>query len=564
MLKFVNYLCKSILHSMPLKLLMSCLIAIAMVLTIHSFSYAQPVTNKLITRTSVAVPGTGPGVSFTTFHSFSINDAGDSVIQPVLTGPGITGNNNQTIYSVTTGNLELVASGGVQAPNAAPGQNFEGFGVPVINESGKIAFAASLKNIGITNGLDSIYLDSAGNLELIALTGEQAPGTTQGTIFERFLGPLISDTGQVTFRAFLDGPNSPNTDWGLFSYSNNNLRLVARNGVSVPSLGPDVTLKATSIVGTTLFPAISNTGQIVFSSEFQGSGVDGTNNHGIFSDLDGTLSLVVREGDSAPGTGGNLYFKDFFSGSLTVNDVGNVAFKSVLSDTNSDYFGIYSQPNGLLNLVARSGDFASGIGTGVFFQGFGNPEMNNTGQVAFKGFLSGNGVGNTNDEGIFAESSSALDLIARKGDLAPDIGSGVLFGDLFDPLINDFGQVAFNTELTGPGVDNNNDRAIFATDSMGALRLVAREGDMLDFNPNPNVTDLKTILFVSHVSGSSTGGINDGMASSFNNNGELIFWVRFTDGTEGIYKAQFGIVPEPHGLIMVLTVLCFGFSRTRR
>ena len=83
------------------------------------------------------------------------------------------------------------------------------------------------------------------------------------------------------------------------------------------------------------------------------------------------------------------------------------------------------------------------------------------------------------DYGIWMGSPGNLTLVAFEGQRATDpFGPNLYFGDFNGLLrINDAGEVAFSTKLTGPGVlPNNNDYAIFAG-APDELEMVMRQGD---------------------------------------------------------------------------------------
>jgi hypothetical protein len=110
-------------------------------------------------------------------------------------------------------------------------------------------------------------------------------------------------------------------------------------------------------------------------------------------------------------------------------------------------------------------------------------------------------------------------------------------------------QVAFHVKLTGPGVTAANDTGIWVTDLTGALRLVAREGDLFDVNDDPMIEELRTV-FLTKLSG---GG--------FNNAGELAIALTFTDNSGGVFVISTA-VPEPS--IGLMWPAAFILVRTRR
>ena len=117
-------------------------------------------------------------------------------------------------------------------------------------------------------------------------------------------------------------------------------------------------------------------------------------------------------------------------------------------------------------------------------------------------------------------------------------------GPHFGGALNNAGQIAFAASLTGSGVDSMNDRGIWATDHTGALQLIARTGDLLEVAP-ANFRTIRELYFVAGASNS------DGRPSGFNNFGQLAFWARFTDGTEGVFVSNRVIIAEPASLALL-------------
>ena len=255
-----------------------------------------------------------------------------------------------------------------------------------------------------------------------------------------------------------------------------------RRGRAVPGAGPGVNFDALNT------PVINNAGQLAFRSILSGAGV-GANNEAIFVKSSGTLAMVARKGDTAPGTGPGV-------------------------------------------LIGRLQD------TPV--------SLNNVGQIAFQSELTGTDVGVPTGDAIFSTVGGALRLVARDGGASPGTGSGVLFSGFDVPMLNNSGQVAFYGYLTGSGVTATNNQAIFATTQSGATQLIARLGDLFDVNPDPLITDNRTIRYAQIIT--STGAFN--RPSSLNNRGQIVFQLTFTDLSEGIFVANLPI-PEPTSLALL-------------
>ena len=108
---------------------------------------------------------------------------------------------------------------------------------------------------------------------------------------------------------------------------------------------------------------------------------------------------------------------------------------------------------------------------GAIFAGL----LNSNGRVAFYG------LGSNGDDAIAVARPEAAHFIVREGDHAPGTATGVNFEsiDKFDDIRwNDFGQVAFLADLTGPDVNLSNQSGLWAG-APGNVRLMAHDGDLI-------------------------------------------------------------------------------------
>jgi hypothetical protein len=161
-------------------------------------------------------------------------------------------------------------------------------------------------------------------------------------------------------------------------------------------------------------------------ADLTGSGVDVTNDSGIWSERSGALSLVVREGTQAPGLLAGVTFKSF--GNSALNDAGQTVFSATVAgigvdETNNE--GIWGTDRaGVLQLIAHKGqsiEVAPGefrTIDGVYFDpgGFsGNSDgFNNLGHLAFwAGFTDGSsGIFVSNRVAVPEPSTLALAAVA--------------------------------------------------------------------------------------------------------------------------------------------------------
>jgi hypothetical protein len=245
---------------------------------------------------------------------------------------------------------------------------------------------------------------------------------------------------------------------------------------------------------------------------------------------------------------------------VQLNDAGQIAFLASLEgagvDSTND-IGIWSQASGELSLVVRKGDDAPGTPSGVRLDRFLDPLFNSSGHTAFYAFLTGSGVDSTNSRAIYSDASGSLELVARGGNHAPGAASGVNFYEFSRPTLNAAGQIAFQTTLSGSGVDDTNDIGIWATDLTGALQLIVREGDLLEVAPG----DFRIVNGL-NIYGDT--GNADGRPSSFNDRGQLAFRASFTDGSSGIFVSNLVAIPEPRSMLPVTWAIAAMCARRRR
>jgi hypothetical protein len=505
------------------------------------------VSYRAVAVTGDAAPGTDPGVVYSDFSVFSptLNSAGQMAFRSILTGPGVDNTNSSGIWSEGSGSLSLVAREGGAAPGTEPGVVYSGLiDNPVLNSAGQTAFTSELTGSGVysTNNT-GIWSQTSGTLNLILRKGDAAPDTEPGVVYSGLSDPKFNDAGQLAFSGSLTGPGVGITnDRGIWSGASGSLSLVTREGDAAPGTDPGVVF-----FGYSADLLFNQAGQTAFKIGLAGPGVDSSNNFGIWSEGSGSLSLVAREGHAAPGTDPGVVYSDLQSNHPVLNSAGQMAFRGVLTGSGVDGtndMGIWSGGGGSLSLVAREGGAAPGTDPGVVYGNFmnimNNPVLNGAGQIAFWGAITGPGVGMANDAGIWSGGAGSLSLVMREGDAAPGTDPGVVFADLLftqfnTALLNGAGQIAFESGLTGPGVDNSNNSGIWVTDPNGVLTLIARRGNLYDINDDPLIDELRTISSVSLCSG---GG--DGVDSStrFNDAGQLVFWLGFTDGSEGFFVAS--------------------------
>ncbi len=167
----------------------------------------------------------------------------------------------------------------------------------------------------------------------------------------------------------------------------------------------------------------NRSGETLFSSELRGGDVvAGVNDRALFAGGVGTLAMVSRRGDPAPGTD-----------------------------------GVFSNWN-VFSLI-----------------------LNSFGQICCQGILEGGTTTSLNDTGVWAGAPGSLALVLREGDTVPGTG-GSIAGGLAGTSIyfNDQGQVLFNVSLDGGTITGS---ALYAWDAVNGLYPVVLPGDQIELSP---------------------------------------------------------------------------------
>jgi hypothetical protein len=515
--------------------------------------------------------------------------------------------------------IRTVALSGRAAPDAQ-GAMFRSFDRPQINNLGHVAFTAQQMGPGIDPPRDGVTARGlwsegfGGDLRLVARNGSPTPGTN-GNIFGSPFLHEINDAGQVVFESnnFDGAPNRVHGPWIL--RNSTQLDAIIRRGDPVPWVN-DARFSGTGLFG----PYLNENGKVVFTEYFsdepvtyirsdvlewsngslrslgvtegmdlgingvtassiedvyageegdvafvaylQGAGVTFDNNLALcVRSRDGGIRLIAREGDVPPGVPNSRFVSSYLFGIAAPSRFG---MATIIADLEADAAnrGIWSERGGNgLELIAKTGDPVIGE-NGITLHPW-QMRTNDFGRVALYGGLAGaEGTPESNSALMSDGLTPTFQIVARRGSPVPGVATAV-FQEFIagedEFHINNFGQLMFWARVAGQGISSTNDEGLWAQDRNGELQMIVREGMTIDVD-NGITEDLRTVWMIDRR------GLH-----RFNDRGQIVFAVRFTDGTSGVFVSNAVAVPEPNslgqavlGISASAVVLCWGRNRRRR
>ena len=341
---------------------------------------------RLVVTTGQAAPTGG------SFDRFDI--ASQPIIAPVnarghvaFYASVIRSKTAEGIFLATGQIFVKVAAVGDAVPGGGKLSEFAKHPIPSLNDSDKVAFGAAVAGAHATEG---VFVASEGSLQVIALSGNDAPGIPTGTFLE-FDSPAINNRDEVAFVATVR--RGRETLQALYLYSNGKLRKLVAEGDLTPRGG---TFDKFGV------PAINNKGVIAFPAVLDHAPMLG----GIFVAGTRDLRLLLSVGEVEPN--GAMLVR--FSERVAINDEDNIALGAHLRFGNDNKEAVLLvTPNGPTE-IATVGDSAPGGGT---FSAFGPwPSLGSDNMVVFMAGIEGG----SGPLALFAAGPLGLRRITTVGD----------------------------------------------------------------------------------------------------------------------------------------------------
>jgi hypothetical protein len=280
----------------------------------------------------------------------------------------------------------------------------------------------------------------------VALEGQTAPGTG-GATFTDFDEPFVNTAGDETFNACYTGGSGDGC--GTFLRRGGVLSPIVVSGQTVPGGVGAVTFTYVGDIDGPTFNNKSTVGLVVRN------GNNGNTGAVLQKKLNGSLTVIAKNGDTAPGTSG--VFADFDDMAQNNND--DFAFIATYTEDSGATFktGVFLKPSsGAMVPIVLNGDTlpSTGGGTqcGTYTGDIDGPWMNDSQTVAF---IADEICGGTVDSGsaFVKPSGMALQPLVLKGDPAPSaIGGTIDDVAIGRPGLNNSNVVGFKAEIGGGSV----------------------------------------------------------------------------------------------------------------
>jgi hypothetical protein len=483
----------------------------------------------------------------------------------------------------------------------------------------RIATLLSLVGLGATITTSTALADT----ELlviprqVALSGDLAPGTNPTVSFMHLCRPILSESGHVAFEAMLDRSLvGQEEDGGIWVWDGSLLRLVVREGdpngsfaeLNAPQLHPDGSLLFTAMddgdvkalwdeqdgvltrvagVGDSI-PPLSYTLHEFKTEPIPGFGfVSFGGGQDFYPPPDyfwmwttrsGVLDTVLPIGTSLPGidqtlgavydlalseSGEHAFYVDdelqdeergiwrerdggivkvvqgkdylpddenrFYEGFkwLSCGDERSGFFAFVDRDWPDNRAVYLADDDGLEQFVTHYDDAPNLPGVQVRF--FSHPQVLDNDEVVLTAALTGDGIDESNNTAIWRGEPDDLQLIAREGEHIPGLASDVVIRDFQAIAVNE-DYAALYVTLFGYTVGDN-DRALILIDPDGDRHLIARVGNKFDVGGDGS--DLRSVKHIGMLPADPERG-----RSPLNAGGTVAFMLEFYDGSNGVFTAH--------------------------
>lgn len=375
---------------------------------------------------------------------------------------------------------EVVAHSGERAPGTSDGFVFSQFALtaPDVDADGGVLFTGDVVHDSDPAGaaFTALYRGAVGDApELITVSSRPVPGAP-GLTFGYIYADGYEADRSLFFAIQLDA-DGREAQRGLFLTDGAEIVPVVQEGDTMP--GTD----AARLLQFGTF-AVGPNGTAAFDAELTGPDARNYNDGGLFAvSSDGTVSLIVREGEPLDTAEGPVATFGFFE--FAPDGEGGVVFLTDVREGNGGFGGpdavIHREADGSATILLEAGDPVAGTDSAMVAQELGGRSFY-FGFPSFDGAaavvavgLVGTGLDDANDEAIVLADEDGVHALVREGDQVEALGGASVTA--VEGIAYANGRLAFVARLTGEGVTEDADQALLVRAASGTFDLVAMEGD---------------------------------------------------------------------------------------
>ena len=298
---------------------------------------------------------------------------------------------------------------------------------------------------------------------------DAVPGVP-GATFETADSPEFDSQGNIRFLGRIGGPQITWTNSQGFWRQNaadGQVELLTRITSPLPGGADGETIKSWAAWGNGL--ALVN---------LTGPTVDADRDLALIDLRSATASTLVREGQPVPGMKSGARFESMIELGQSDSTESNVVFAAQLVGpdiTVENDSGLWVHSSKGFRQVVREGDLPPGLSS-PFYE-FTAKNVDSLGRAAFVGhFYGADPKSRLNDNGLYAERNGRIEELLRTSAQAPGLASGIAIDYIGYPRMNSGGQITVHAELSGAGVNTDNDQAVYVERGNG-VELLLRKGE---------------------------------------------------------------------------------------
>ncbi|MFG0283256.1 MAG: choice-of-anchor tandem repeat NxxGxxAF-containing protein [Phycisphaerales bacterium JB039] len=273
-----------------------------------------------------------------------------------------------------------------------------------------------------TGRFGEAYLGDPGGLDRLLGSADPAPATGAGFEVDFVDLPQVGPGGNEGLRASVGDPAERFDRYqSLWRRTTGDVELVAWAEARDPAPG-EILFSDFGVA-----PYVGPGGEMIFWASVRGDTVTELNDAAIWSDAGGAPEAILREGDHVTGLGADVGVGRM-SRQIAINDFGQMALMTSLVglvDPENNTAIIGSADGDEFTVLVREGDAAPGAPAGAVFHSLSDPAINHAGQIAFLAQLRGGGLELDEKFGLYAtDRQGQLHEIARTGTLFDVRGDG--------------------------------------------------------------------------------------------------------------------------------------------